>query len=178
MTNGDFASLDEIRDIESHNVYKMAKSLHIPKRMRWKMIKRTSRDNARTPMQWTDGENAGFTEGTPWLKINGNHTEVNVRSECERENGVLSFWRKMIGMRKNDDVLALGEFSHLYSSKRVYAFERSYEGITYVSICNMSKDIIKLPRSLRSLGSVITSSYDSFDGEFLAPFEFRLVKRG
>ena len=81
MTNGDFSNLDEIADIESHNVYKMAKSLGIPKGMRWKMIKRTSRDNARTPMQWSADEGAGFTSGKPWLKINGNRVDVNVEKE-------------------------------------------------------------------------------------------------
>ena len=177
MTNGDFKSLDEIRDIESHNVYKMAKSLHIPKRMRWNMIRRTSRDNARTPMQWTDGENAGFSSVTPWLKINGNYKEVNVKRECEREDGVLSFWRRMIAMRKSDDVLALGEFSPLYEGKRVYAFERGLDGKSYVSICNMSRKRAKLPRALCSLGDTVVSSYNEYDENYLLPFEFRLIKK-
>ena len=85
MVNGDFKKLDEVMDIESHNIYAMAKKLWIPKPIRWKMIKRTSRDNARTPMQWSAEENAGFTEGKPWLKVNGNYKEVNVAAETAKE---------------------------------------------------------------------------------------------
>ena len=69
MTNGAFGSLDEIMDIESHNVDKMAKKLGIINPFRWKMIKATSRDNARTPMQWNGGKNAGFTDGKPWYQV-------------------------------------------------------------------------------------------------------------
>ena len=100
MTNGDFKNLSEVEDIESHNVYKMAKSLGIPKKMRWKMIQKSSRDNARTPMQWSDGENAGFSDTKPWLKINANHKHINVERELALEDGTLAFWKKMISLRK------------------------------------------------------------------------------
>ena len=175
MTNGDFANLDEVEDIESHNIYKMAKGLGIPKNIRWKMIQRTSRDNARTPMQWSDSENAGFTSGKPWLKINGNHKEVNVERENGLENGVLAFWKKMISMRKTDKVLCDGNFRVLHEGKTVYAFERSLDGRSLISVCNMSGKIEKLPKHLENLGKPIISSYADI-GEELKPFEFRLYE--
>ena len=175
MTNGDFRNLDEVEDIESHNVYAMAKSLHLPSAYRWKMIQRTSRDNARTPMQWSADEGAGFTTGTPWLKINHNHTEINVGREEECENGVLAFWRYMISLRKTLDVLMDGDFTPLHEGKTVYAFARSIEGDLVVAIFNMSAKSAKMPKSILCESELIASNYDTVE-DTLRPFEFRLVR--
>ena len=174
MVNGDFKDLSEVEDIESHNIYAMAKSLGIPKRIRWKMIQRTSRDNARTPMQWSAEEGAGFTSGEPWLKINENYKEVNVAAESARDDGVLAFWKKMIEMRKTDKALSLGDFNAIYEGKRVYAFERKFEGRRLVSVSNMSGEAVKLPKTLEGRGSLVISSYGKCVGDRLMPFEFRL----
>ena len=176
MTNGDFRDLSEVADIESHNIYAMAKSLGIPAKIRWKMIRRTSRDNARTPMQWSDGEGAGFTCGKPWLKINGNYKEVNVQTENEKENGVLSFWKRMVALRKSNEVLCEGEFRALYEGKRVYAFERRLGGKRLVSVCNMSAKTVRLPKALGNSGDMILSSYNETACGKLMPFEFRLLE--
>ena len=172
MTNGDFKDLSEVEDIESHNIYAMAKSLGIPKRIRWKMIQRTSRDNARTPMQWSCDAGAGFTSGKPWLKINENYRDVNVEAERARENGVLSFWKKMIAMRKADPTLAEGSFTSLYEGRCVYAFARELGGRRLISVCNMSGKSVELPACIG--GELLISSYgDNAEGG-LRPFEFRL----
>jgi len=176
MTNGDFKDLSEVEDIESHNIYAMAKSLCIPKGIRWKMIKRTSRDNGRTPMQWTGGEGAGFTRGKPWLKVNANHTEVNVERERADNSGVLAFWKNMIAMRKQSATLRDGSFKSVYEGRAIYAFERELEGESLTSICNMTGKVQKLPKQLCG-GDVVTCSYKEYEAEALAPFEFRLVKR-
>lgn len=176
MTNGDFSDLDEVEDIESHNIYAMAKRLGIPKRIRWKMIQRTSRDNARTPMQWSDGHGAGFTSGEPWLKINGNHKEVNVQSENKNPDGVLAFWTKMISMRKNERVLMDGKFIPLYEGKRAYAFSRELDGKKLISVCNMSGKSVKLPGSIKNCGIQIISNYKDSLSDKLMPFEFKLYE--
>ena len=177
MTNGDFENLDEVMDIESHNIYEMATNLHIPKSIRWKMIKRGSRDNARTPMQWSDEKNAGFSEVTPWLKVNGNYKEVNVRKEVNDPNGVFTFWQKMIKMRKTLDVLMDGKFKMLYEGKQIYAFKRELGTKRVVSVCNMSGKAAKLPNELLSWNKVIVSNYDDNDSVYLKPFEFRLLEK-
>lgn len=177
MTNGDFASLDEVEDIESHNVYAMAKSLHLPKKYRWRMIQRTSRDNARTPMQWTAGENAGFTSGKPWLKVNGNRTEVNVEDELKKEDGVLSFWRKMIALRKELSALKDGSFTPLYISKNIYAYIREAEGEKLIALLNMTAKEVKLPKKLMLDGEIIISNYSEHSDD-LRPFEFELIRCG
>lgn len=175
MTNGDFASMDEVVDIESHNVYKMAEKLWIPKPIRWKMIQRSSRDNARTPMQWTGGENAGFTTGTPWLKVNGNHKEVNVEREEATERGVLNFWRTAIHLRKSSPTLIEGSFESVFESDTLYAFTRTTDDETLMTLVNMSAKTVKIPKKLDTGGTVVLSSYDEPYGE-MRPFEFRLIK--
>jgi len=174
MTNGDFKDLSEVEDIESHNIFKMAKGLGIPRPIRWKMIQRTSRDNARTPMQWSSGEGAGFTSGKPWLKINGNYKSVNVEDELKDADGVLSFWQRMIALRKSDETLILGDFKPLYEGGSVYAFEREYNGRKLTTVCNMSSKTVKLPKAIRGRGEQIVSSSTTDGGERLLPFEFRL----
>ena len=176
MTNGDFASLDEVQDIESHNVWAMAKKLCIPKGIRWKMIRRTSRDNGRTPMQWTAGKNAGFSKGKPWLKINGNHTEVNVETENANPNGVLAFWKQMIALRKTHPVLQEGTFRSLYEGRSVYVFARELGGKTLLSVCNMTGKRVKLPAAAAKEGKLLAGNYQESAVGTLHPFEFRLVE--
>ena len=175
MTNGDFKDMSEVVDIESHNIYAIAKKLPLTNKARFKMITLTARDNARTPMQWTAGENAGFTTGTPWLKVNGNHTEVNVESEQKREDGVLAFWRRMITLRKEHPVLREGKFSPLYEDGRIYAFIRELDGERLVALFNMTAKTLRLPRKLLIDGEVIASNYTEH-GDGLMPFEFELIK--
>lgn len=183
MVNGDFKKLDEVMDIESHNIYAMAKKLWIPKPIRWKMIKRTSRDNARTPMQWSAEENAGFTEGKPWLKVNGNYKEVNVAAETAKENGILTFWKKMIALRKTNEILMEGHFKVLYTGKQVYAFERKKGGNRLIAVCNMTGKTAKLPKrvfkksGMKKGDSIVVSNYDACDELILKPFEYRLLEK-
>jgi oligo-1,6-glucosidase len=175
MTNGDFADLGEVMDIESHNIYAMAKKLGIPSRIRWKMIQRTSRDNARTPMQWTGGENAGFTSGTPWLKVNENRTEVNAEAESAEKDGVLSFWKKMIKMRKENAVLREGTFRAIYEGASVYAFERELEGKKLLSVCNMTGKKVTLPKCATEWNKTVVSNYKTVGKTYMKPFEFRIM---
>ena len=175
MLNGDFKNLDEIQDVESHTVWEMAKKLCIPKGMRWKMIRRTSRDNGRTPMQWDDSENAGFTTGTPWLKINGNYKEVNAQKEMTDENGILSFWKYMISLRKSEPALREGDYHPAYMKGSVYAFERVLNEKRLLVICNLSAKTVKLPKQLAQWDTVVASNYDELNAD-LRPFEFRLLQ--
>ena len=176
MVNSDFKDLSEVEDIESHNIYAMAKKLGIPKRIRWKMIQRTSRDNGRTPMQWTAGENAGFSSGKPWLKVNGNHTEVNVASEAADPHGVLAFWKQMISLRKTNPVLVDGSFRSIYEGRAVYAFARELDGRTLISVCNMTGKCAKLPSVVDQGAKRIACNYETGKTDVLNPFEFRLLE--
>lgn len=177
MTNGDFESLEEIQDIESHNVDAMAKGLHLPRGLRWKMIRRTSRDNARTPVQWSAKESAGFTEGTPWLKVNGNYKVVNVEKEQHTPGGVLAFWQRMIHLRKTWNVLSEGAFEPVAEGLQIYAFKRSKDGEEVLSICNLTGRKAKAPSFLHQWDEIAVSNYDRHPEEYLMPFEFRLMTK-
>ena len=174
MTNGAFDNLDEIMDIESHNVDKMAKGLGIINPFRWHLIRKTSRDNARTPMQWSADKNAGFTDGKPWLKLHPNYTEVNVQNDEADADGVSAFFKKINAFKKSSDVLKDGSFKEIYSGRSVYVFERELDGRKLTTVCNMSHKRAKLPIELG--GGVVISNYsDKAEGK-LRPYEFMLVE--
>ena len=175
MTNGAFNSLDEIMDIESHNVDKMAKGLGIINPFRWNLIKKTSRDNARTPMQWSSDKNAGFTSGTPWLKLNPNYRDVNVNTDKKNLDGVISFFKKINTYKKASEVLCEGTFAELYRGKYVYAFERVLEDKKLTVICNFSHKCRRMPLSAN--GRVAVSNYsDVSKTKKLRPYEFMLIE--
>lgn len=139
MTNGDFDELSEIMDVESHTIDDTMKKLHFPAKLRDRLIKLTTRDNARTPMQWCGTESAGFTEGNAaWLKINKNKDEINVEKEELDGNSVLNFYKKMIAFRKSRETLLYGDYRKLESPANIYAFCRYTGDKNSIIICNMT----------------------------------------
>ncbi len=175
MTNGAFLELSEIMDIESHNVDKMARSLGLVRPLRWRLIKKTTRDNARTPMQWSANEGAGFTSGTPWLKINPNYKDINVESDLNSDFSVIEFLRKMIRLKRSNDILKDGSFKELHSSGSVYAFERELDGKALICVVNFKDKIRKMPEI--PVASRVFSNYDG-ESKHLRPYEFVLFERG
>ncbi|MBD5508577.1 MAG: alpha-glucosidase [Lachnospiraceae bacterium] len=101
MENVPISSIDEVDDISARDEYRVALEAGLSPEEALQVIARSSRDNARTPMQWTGGENAGFTAGTPWLKVNPNYADINVEAELADENSVLHFYKKLIALRKD-----------------------------------------------------------------------------
>jgi oligo-1,6-glucosidase len=172
MTNGAFDSLDEIMDIESHNVDKMAKSLGILNPWRWHLIRKTSRDNARTPMQWCAGENAGFTSGKPWLKLNPNFGEVNVEEDGCDPDGIIAFFKKLNSLRKTNKTLINGDFKEIYQGRSVYAYSRTLGKASLTALFNFSRGEKKIPRGI--VGKTVISNYQTHSDR-LRPYEFRLV---
>lgn len=172
MTNFDFTSIDQLQDVESHNIYRMAQKLHIPSSYRWKMMQRTSRDNARTPMQWNDGPYAGFTTGTPWLGINANHTRINAASQEDDPESILSYYKEMIAFRSASPVLRAGSFAVVKITKRLFIYERELAGERIQVLLNFSPRTLKV----KSHGEVLLSSYGraSYDGT-LRPWEAILL---
>ncbi|MDR1096055.1 MAG: alpha-glucosidase [Spirochaetaceae bacterium] len=134
MTNYPFVSLDECRDVEIFNTYekfvRIEKSLTHDAMM--EAIRRRGRDNARTPMQWDAGKNAGFTTGTPWIAVNPNYPEINAEDQIADPHSVFSFYRKLIALRKNSparDLIVYGRYNLLLpGDERLYVYERSLEG--------------------------------------------------
>lgn len=169
MTNGDFQSIDEIMDTETHNIRKLGRKLLIPPPILKKMLLRTTRDNARTPMQWDDTR--GFTSGTPWLKENENKSYINVKNELRDDNSILHFYKKLIAFRKANPALISGDFKVISMKNDIYIYERSYEKQAFRMIINMSGKIKKFQCDKRP----VVSNYNSFLGYQLRPYEALII---
>ena len=168
MTNADFQSLDDLNDVESHNIDRLMRSFGIPKFLRWRWIKMASRDNARTPVQWSANEGAGFTSGTPWLMLNPNYRTINYAAQDGDTTSVLNYYRRLIKLRAGNETLRYGTFVPLYASRRVIAYRREYHGEAITVVLNFSKRKARVPYR----GGVVASNCGSlnFDGR-LKPYE-------
>ena len=173
MTNFDYKDMSELRDIESFNIEKLARKLHIPKSYIWKMMKRCSRDNGRTPMQWTREKNAGFTDGTPWIQLNKNHIKINFQDQDHSPNSILNYYRKMIKLRAENHILIYGEYKLHKASKNIFIFSRQLNQDKITIILNFS---IRT-QTVNATGNVLVSNYDKqyFDG-ILLPYEAVVLK--
>ena len=128
MKNAKWNSIDEFDDISTKDQYQIAREAGLSDREAMEVCNRMSRDNARTPMQWTSEENAGFTKGTAWLKINPDYKEINVEDQENNPDSVLNYYRKLIALRKSDEfknVFTYGEFIPEYEEMdHIQAFYR------------------------------------------------------
>ncbi len=127
MTDFDFSSLDQVDDVESHNIDALLREAKIPQQVRWWLIRTASRDNARTPMQWDATAGTGFTTGRPWLGINANHTVVNYAAEDQDPRSVLNFYRRLIRLRAKSPTLLRGGFEPVWADRSVMAYRRTPE---------------------------------------------------
>ena len=139
MTNFDLKKLDQLNDVESHNIDALMRQLHIPAFLRWKWIKQASRDNARTPMQWSAEAGAGFTTGMPWLPINGNHTCINYQRQQENPNSILHYYKQLAALRAASDTLKFGAFAPLFARGRAMGYTRTQGDEQYVILLNFSR---------------------------------------
>ncbi|MDR6611862.1 alpha-glucosidase [Leifsonia sp. 1010] len=142
MTNVPFSSIDDFRDIESLNHYAEAVDiLGAPAEDVLAALRRTSRDNARTPMQWTSGPHAGFTTGTPWITVNPNAAEINAEAEVADPNSVFAHYRALIDLRHRSEVVATGDYALvLPEHPQVFAYTRSLGERSLLVLANLSSE--------------------------------------
>lgn len=173
MTNFDFPDMEKVRDVESINIWNMGKRLHLPYGLRWRMIKTKSRDNARTPMQWDDSINGGFSAGTPWLSVNGNYPRINVKQQEDDPGSVLAYYRQLIAFRNGSRVLQEGDFTELYRKNGVYAYRRACDGEALTVVISLAEGERKNPAS----GEVVCSNYGRETASArLAPYEALVLR--
>ena len=151
MTNFDFKSLEEVNDVESHGLNKLMKKMHIPGFLRWRWIKTSSRDNARTPMQWDSGENAGFSKAKPWLGVNRNYRYINYDSQKNDPASVFNFYKTLIALRQKTECLKYGEFLPIYADNRIMIYQRKLLNEVYAIALNFSSHTVKLPKKAAGL---------------------------
>jgi oligo-1,6-glucosidase len=139
MTNYPFTALEEFRDIESLNYYTSAIGAGHDETQVLASLRATSRDNARTPMQWDDSAHAGFTTGTPWLAVNPNYRDINAAGQITDPGSVFSHYRQVIALRHDLPVVAAGDFTMLVpDDERVYAFTRRLDDVELLVVANFS----------------------------------------
>lgn len=174
MTDPVYESIDDYVDIESHNAYKILCNEGVDPADAFEIITKKSRDNSRTPMQWTSGANAGFTLGKPWL-CPTSHAEINVEAE-EREGQILPFYRRLIQLRHDMPLIAEGTYEPFArEDERVYAFVREHEGQRLLVLNNFygTETSLTIPVAFAA-GSVLLSNYGQTElGETLtlAPYQ-------
>jgi len=178
MTNFDFKSLSQLNDVETIGVDKLMRKLKVPAKLRWKWLSAASRDNARTPMQWSSEPGAGFTKGEPWLGINSNYIEINYEEQKKREDSILNYYKELIALRASNETLKYGDFAPVYANKQVLSFTRTKQGDEQLAIVlNMSGKPATTPIESNLIGKVIASNMGriDFDGT-LSPWEAIVLK--
>jgi oligo-1,6-glucosidase len=138
MTNFDFTELTQLNDVESFNINELMRRLGIPAKTRWHWIRISSRDNARTPMQWSGEPGAGFTTGEPWLAINKNHVKINYQEQQNRTDSLYKYYQDLITLRAGSDTLKYGKFTPAYAHRNVIAYRRTLGAEKYLIILNFS----------------------------------------
>lgn len=139
MTNISLPDLDMYEDVFVKNNYNVFKKIFGKKRCEH-LARISTRDNARTPIQWTGGENAGFTTGKPWFYINPNYKEVNAEKELSDPNSLLNFYKKLIRFRKENEIVLKGDYKEYYpNSKELYVYERTYNNQRMLVICSFTE---------------------------------------
>lgn len=143
MENNEFSSIEEVDDISTIDEYHVALQAGLSKDEALRCINRFSRDHARTPFPWSEEKQAGFTTGTPWLKVNDNYTSINEKEQEGREDSVLAYYKKLTALRKNPeykDTLVYGSLEEGPKEERLMAYYRKGENQTIMVLCNMRKE--------------------------------------
>lgn len=141
MTNVSFQSIDDFRDLESINAYReLTQKGVFSKEDMLKRICYKSRDNARTPFQWDDSENAGFSTGEPWIMVNPNYKQINAKEQMSRKDSVFAYYQKLIRLRKEEPVIVYGDYELLCpEDEELYVYTRSLSDEKLFVICNFSE---------------------------------------
>lgn len=182
MTNVPFASLEEFRDIESINAYhEYTENGIIGEEDMLKFLCYKSRDNARTPMQWDNSANAGFSEARPWIKVNPNYTEINAQEQLNRDDSVFHYYQKLIALRKQKEIIVYGNFELLLpEDEDIFMYTRVLEKEKLLVICNFSKNerVVKLPDGFEA-GDILITNYENpeiSDELKLRPYEAIVIE--
>jgi len=175
MTNAVFDSIDQYKDIESLNFYREAIQKGMTNDEAIRRIQTAGRDNVRTPMQWNDGKNGGFTTGTPWLNSNPNHAFINVEKEESDSASILSYFRQLTAFRKVNKTLSYGRFKDLDPDHPcVFHYERTDRDSRFVIFLNMSDDVILYQLNPGSAQLLISNYKEEGELSKLRPWEARV----
>ena len=156
--------------------------VHLREEKCWDWAVKSTRDNSRTPVQWDDSENAGFTTGTPWFPVNVNYPEINAKKEMENPNSIFNHYKKLIKFKKENDVAIYGDYKeHYKNSSKLYVYERNYKGKRLLVINSFTEDNVafEAPKGFDlTKGKAILCNYDNTtvqgNGFKTRPYETRV----
>ncbi|UYL08950.1 alpha-glucosidase [Bdellovibrio sp. SKB1291214] len=184
MTNTHFNGPEDFNDVSAKNYFVVKRKEGMTDAEITAELNHTSRDNARTPMQWDSSHNAGFSTGTPWLKVNPNHKHINVAAQLDDQNSIFNYYRRMIRLRRQHEGLIYGSFDMVAPHhKEVFAYTRTYGSEKFFIISNMTKKTVHVeigPIHLRPEGLLMANMEVTDHGMehnlHLKPFEARIYK--
>ena len=175
MTNTVFNSVKDFRDLESINAFnELTEKGVISAEELFPKICHKSRDNARTPMQWDDSKNAGFTTGTPWIDVNPNYTKINAKEQVARENSVFNYYKKLISLRKEHEIIVYGDYELLLpDDEDLFVYLRRLNNDTILVACNFSENTRKFDYNDIGNGRILINNYKdiNLNDMKLRPFE-------
>ncbi|ABX42702.1 glycoside hydrolase family 13 protein [Lachnoclostridium phytofermentans] len=178
MLNADYESHLDFRDDPTLFAYQDRINNGMSPAESLQVLKKSSRDNSRTPMQWDASPHAGFTTGTPWMKVNQNYHWLNAEVQKEDEDSILNFYKKLIKIKKETTGLIYGDYKLLMEeSESIYAYTREYEEKNYLVVCNLSEELSELQIDLDiTKGEILISNYEDRNSKemLLKPYECRL----
>ena len=181
MTNANFDMLEEYKDIESFNAYdEYVNQRGIAPELMMEYLQHIGRDNARTPMQWEDSKHGGFTVGTPWITVNKNYELINAKSQIEDENSVFHYYKKLVQLRHDNDIVVYGSYELLMEdSEQLFVYTRTLGNEAWLVICNFTKDPIEyqIPKKFQeNKAELIISNYPEDQMELIRAYEAKVYK--
>lgn len=184
MTNAPFESVEDFRDLDSINAYRELveeKKVFSHQEM-MKYLRRKSRDNARTPFQWDDTEQAGFTNGKPWIMVNPNYRDINAACQMAEPDSVFHYYRKLISLRKEHEIVVYGTYDLLLpESKEIYMYTRTWENEKLLVVCNFSGDTVNVELPEEFAGAeILISNYKDVSVQVemtVRPYEAFVIRK-
>jgi oligo-1,6-glucosidase len=178
MTNANFNKIEEYRDLESHNMYQKFSDMGLPEEKVLTFLKYKSRDNARTPMQWDNTVNGGFSSYEPWISTNKNYSQINVASDLANSESIFYYYQKLIRLRKELPVMVDGEFTPVQmEDSAVFAYTRALNNEKLLIVGSFSDKRIRfeLPTEFLDDPEIIMNNYDKAVQQngvlYLRPYE-------
>lgn len=174
MTNYPFESIETFNDVAVRNEYQIVKEQGGDVDQLLDKYRMENRDNSRTPMQWNDSTNGGFTEGKPWFPVNPNYKDINVAHQLEDEHSVLNFYKKLIQLKKSHEIYTYGQFDLIDAeNENVFAYTRQLEGKTVVVAGNLTdkQSSLTLPFDIDEDAIKLHNYNSQLDATSLKPFE-------
>lgn len=174
MTNAVYERIEDYDDVQALNAYRQSVAEGGDPQAALEHVRRTSRDRARSPYQWSAAPNAGFTTGKPWLGVNPNYTQINLEQDMAAPGSIFQHYRRLIALRKRTPALVYGQYIPRPAPEDVLIYQRVWEGVTIEVAVNLSAQTVPY----KGQGELLLSSPEQLGRGVLGPYEARIYRRG